>query len=461
MGASQLALLLLRLLALGVVLSQQQPPPRRQQQQTPTQRARMAKLASAARKASGHATAQLEARLNRPSLRSALRAAGADTLAALPAAELARRWRAEVDVAEIAHGFDTAPNLNDVDLQHAAALEYFPNQWELEVLYPRNLSDPAAQHGRWGADGYLSTMAPAAAAETSPHLYGLPSFTGRPPAGVRPGIVPGKWPSSLAEAAERMVYGVLNSHRLDFPCAYWGNAAVVFNSSAVAPLLTLSPMDSGDFTAACPKVAGNFTADFCQGWAVDRCDCWLCRPEAGKCAPSQSGSSSACDVWDLTLGTSGSFDHILIPWADWHGDQADKMTALMLARMLTPWGSPPAYPNFTSGAGDYYHEANLVGRPVYEAGAVKFVLAQFAQHFGAESGAGLRRWAAQHGWPLIWAWGIGNRPILSMPPGTWAGKRPIILSRSHTQLKCCCFLSAWFTSGHALLYLPRRYSARA
>ena len=85
MGASQLALLLLRLLALGVVLSQQ-PPPRRQQQQTPTQRARMAQLASAARKASGHATAQLEARLNRPSLRSALRAAGADTLAALPAA---------------------------------------------------------------------------------------------------------------------------------------------------------------------------------------------------------------------------------------------------------------------------------------------------------------------------------------------------------------------------------------
>jgi hypothetical protein len=128
----------------------------------------------------------------------------------------------------------------------------------------------------------------------------------------------------------------------------------------------------------------------------------------------------------MTLGTAGSFNHILIPWADWHGDQADSMTALMLARMLTPWGPTPDYPNFTTAGGDYYHEANLVGSPIYAAGAVKFVLAQFAQHFGTESGAGLRRWAAQHGWPLIWAWGIGDRPILSMPRGTWAGTRRVL-----------------------------------
>ena len=376
------------------------PPPRHAQ--TAQQRQRMAALASRSVAASAAAEQQLLARLTSASLRSALQAVGAIGLAAAPGADLLQAWRAEAAAAEIAHGFDTRQNFDDVDLAHAASLEFFPNQWQLEIMFPRNLSDPATQQGRYGADGFVATVAGAAAAETSALLYGLANFSARPPSlpgsGPMPDPiaphVPGGWPGSFDEASGRMVYGVLNSHRLDFPAPYWGNAAVVFNSSAVAPLLTLSPIDTGDFTAACPKVSLNFPDNFCGGWPASRCDFWQCRAEGGKCVADSGGGPANCSVWDGVLGTARGFDHILLPWADWHGRQADAVLALMLSRMLRSWWSAPSgasfYPNFTRSHGDfdYYHEANLVGTPLYKDGVVKFVLAQFAQHFGAPSGDG-------------------------------------------------------------------------
>jgi hypothetical protein len=69
----------------------------------------------------------------------------------------------------------------------------------------------------------------------------------------------------------------------------------------------------------------------------------------------------------------------------------------------------------------------------YKDGVVKFVLAQFAQHFGAASGDGLRSWAAAHGWAVLWSWGVGNRPIMSMPDPWLANQRmvdPVALLRS-------------------------------
>jgi hypothetical protein len=347
--------------------------------QTAHQRLRMATLTTRSMAASAAAEQQLLARLSSASLQSALRAVGASDLAAASGADLLQSWRAEAAAAEIAHGFDTRQNMDDVDLAHAASLEFFPSQWQLEIIFPRNLSDPATQQGRYGADGFVATVAGAAAAETSLLLYGLANFSAKPPAlpgsGPTPDPisphVPGGWPASFTEASERMVYGVLNSHRLDFPAPYWGNAAVVFNNSAVESMLTLSPMDTGDFTAACPKVSPNFTEDFCGVWPADRCDFWLCRTEGGKCVADGGGGSANCSVWDGTLGTARGFDHILLAWADWHGSQADSVLALMLSRMLRSWWLPPSsanfYPNFTRAHGDfdYYHEANLVGTPLY------------------------------------------------------------------------------------------------
>lgn len=411
-----------------------------QEQQTPHQKQRMAQLDQAAAHASASATARLLEMLGAPGLREALRTVGAQELAALEPLELLTRWRAEMAVAEIAHGFDTSPNFDDVDLAQASNLSFFPNQWQLEVIYPRDVHNRTNQQGRYGADGFIGTMAAAAATETSLALYGLSNFTGSPPSlpgwGPAPApvvpFVPGGFPRSMAEASERLVYGVLNSHRLDFPCAYWGNVALVFNRSAVSPLLTLSPMDTGDYAAACPSVVSNFSGQFCSSWSAARCDFWLCRPDAtsGGCVPGSR--SSVCDVWaNTTLGTDAHFDHILPAWAAWHGDQANNVLALMLARMLQSWwpGSTAAptnatratavefYPNFTQAGGnfDYYHEANLVGTPLYGEGTVKFLLVQFAQHFGASSGLALRQWAAARRWPLVWTWGVGDRPLLSIP----------------------------------------------
>ena len=67
--------------------------------------------------------------------------------------------------------------------------------------------------------------------------------------------------------------------------------------------------------------------------------------------------------------------------------------------------------------------ARLLNR--YKDGVVKFALAQFAQHFGAASGNGLRKWAAMHGWVVLWTWGVGDRPILAMPDPWPANQRLI------------------------------------
>jgi hypothetical protein len=253
----------------------------------------MSELSEEAKVASAKASPVLLARFGTAALKSALQDLGAHELASISASDLLQRWRAEMATAEIAHGFDTSPNFDDLDLSQAAALQFFPNQWQLEILYPRNVSDPATQRGRYGADGFFGTVSAAAAAETSTLLYHLANFTG--PVPFLPGtsssspqqpFVPGGWPSNLAEASERMVYGVINSHRLDFPTWKWGNAAVIFNSSAVAPLLTLSPMDTGDFTGACPAFAPkNFSQHFCEAWSSARCDFWFCKPQ-GEWAPS-------------------------------------------------------------------------------------------------------------------------------------------------------------------------------
>ena len=41
---------------------------------------------------------------------------------------------------------------------------------------------------------------------------------------------PGGYPASLAEASDRVVYAVLNQHRLDFPVRLWGDVGFVFRN---------------------------------------------------------------------------------------------------------------------------------------------------------------------------------------------------------------------------------------
>ena len=125
------------------------------------------------------------------------------------------------------------------------------------------------------------------------------------------------------------------------------------------------------------------------------------------CGPGRTEPKPACTVWDgMTPGTSGHSDHLLLPFARWASALPTEVDyarlALLFARQLQSWGSP-GYPNMTVPAFDYYFEAQLLGNPRFDQGAVKMVVADFAVNFGTDSGDSIKTWCADRGWPLIWS----------------------------------------------------------
>ena len=65
----------------------------------------------------------------------------APDLAHVPAAELLLRWRTEMAVTEISHGFHAANiasqnNALDFDIDMALDATWFYNQWQMPLLYP-------------------------------------------------------------------------------------------------------------------------------------------------------------------------------------------------------------------------------------------------------------------------------------------------------------------------------------
>ena len=67
---------------------------------------------------------------------------------------------------------------------------------------------------------------------------------------------------SLLLKADSSLILIFNQHQVDFPAWLWGDVAVIFNNSAVADTLLLTPMDSGDYTCDCT----GFSKQFCAGW---------------------------------------------------------------------------------------------------------------------------------------------------------------------------------------------------
>ena len=187
-------------------------------QQTPGQAAATQRLGAAAGPASSQSLQGLLRLLDSPAVRGNLSAMCCPDLAALPAAELWARMRAEIQSVEIIHGFPAdaslggTDNIIDVDLELMSTLGYFPNQWQIaQGLCP--VPDPATSN-RSCAEGRLEGwLAPADATETS--IVGLPPFTAPNPWGLR-----GQWPASFAEASGRVTYTLLNLHRLDMVTEY-------------------------------------------------------------------------------------------------------------------------------------------------------------------------------------------------------------------------------------------------
>ena len=400
------------------------PPP----MVTPNQRASIARLASAARaqSASPQTAAVLAALLADGRFRAEL----APALRGLPPGTLLQRYRAELQVAEIAHGFPARndPSQNnalDLDIAMASEAEWFYNQWQLPVLFPRR--ERAAQ---WELISYL---APAAAAEVG--LWGLRPFSAPVPLDA---VWPGGFPANLSEASDRMVYNVANLHRLDFPSYLWGDVAVVFNNSDVLPHTLFMPMDSGDYTCICDR---GFTRPFCGHWPnASACgEFWYCSWDAAGRECRDIGAAAAgayvdtrnCSDWPgHAVGRADAADHTLATFAYWYNrTDAPARVARLFNRLLLPWRLSR---NMSTTQFDYYYEANVLANiPLVQRegvgprGSVRFVLAYFLTLWGTAQGAAVRRWCANRGWVLLWALGPnyardGTQP--PDPPHSWGAK---------------------------------------
>ena len=200
------------------------------------------------------ATPELLRALDSPAFRanlSALLPPGSSSVAALPAVELIARAEAEWNVAEVVHNFDPRPeptsmsclNCVDPDLAIARNTSYWVNDWEMLLL--ANTSDPPSTHPTprpgWPtfAAGIVSGWLGGASIAES--WVGHTAFTGR---AFETGF--DGWPASLAEAAQRPIYTVVNQRRSAAGATYFGSVGIVFNrtwareSTLIAALDTVS-----------------------------------------------------------------------------------------------------------------------------------------------------------------------------------------------------------------------------
>lgn len=209
-----------------------------------------AKVASQSRDTQMRLTALLDSSTFRNQLQTL-----APSLSRISTSVLVSRFREELVIAEVAHGFHARDNplqnnALDLDIDIALNATWFYNQWQLPLLFPDR--EQRARHE------FIAFMAPAAAFESED--LGMKSFSGNNPYG---NIWPGGYPANLPEASDRLVYNVINLHKLDFPNYLWGDVSFVFNNTAVNDLVLLVPMDSGDHTCDCDT---NFTMSFCGNW---------------------------------------------------------------------------------------------------------------------------------------------------------------------------------------------------
>ena len=390
--------------------------------QTAVQLRAMKTLSAKARAASQVSTNSMTSFLGTAEVRNKLKHY-APQLNSLSAEEIAAQWRSTVAAAEIVHGFHAAFNASrnnalDFDINLALRADWFFTQWQIPILYPERANETYSS--------LCAFLAPAAANEMN--VWDLPPFTApipRDPSPTPP-LWPGGYPRNLKEASNRAVYAVLNQHRVDFPAYYWGDVAVVFNRSLVDPMVLYTPVDSGDYTCACDAT---FTTHFCSAWSTKSTYIanWYCKwgdGTTGGC--SANTHSNNCSAWKSgTSGVVDAVDHLLLPFATWESDAADRVAA-MVGRATQSWSSR-TLGNITTKAWvfDWYFEADLLGNVAFPAG-VKFVLAEFGANFGSDDGRRVQEWALKWGWPLVWALGPNVLGQDTASPLSWRATGRII-----------------------------------
>jgi len=271
--------------------------------------------------------------------------------------------RAEVKASELAHHADGSSK----DMNCQLGLEY---DWFLNI----DQTDLLKQQVNSSDDTKLGFVIE----ENEEIMFGCPPYADRSH-------------KTWDEAASRLIYIAHNMRLGDVGSPMFGTASAIFSTEYAKDMVLIAPTDTGRYSMECPVKASSGGAS------------------AG---PGPGGLTFNCTVWeDLTVGTLDYSDHLLLPMFDiWA--TADKNTRVdqaieFFSRTVFADGTYDDLPAFTGQGIKKYYEANILGNPRYPDG-IRFLIAVFGNHFGAESGLKLQEWANKWNWPLVWALGDVN-----------------------------------------------------
>jgi len=317
--------------------------------QTKVQKRVMLEQAAKAKLASEAATADVLALFDSASLRAGLRKCCSKS-ADLPAMELLKKFRAEVQAAELAHsfpsGYGNASHFKDITIPLARQYTWFLNEWQAPII---TKEQPPVMYNL---------------AEEG--VFGLPPFVND----SKP---------TWSEAADRLIYIAHNMRQLDTGSSpTFGEVTAIFRRSYVKDMVLIAAVDSGLYEMSCNKS----------------------NPSAGYFKLPMNCSAYTPPV----VGTLDHFDHIIIPNLGVWNESTVVDEALKLFSRSAFADNYLKMPNVTSLESYQYYEANILGNPRFPDG-VSFLIGNFYALFGTDAGNELQLLADHYSWPLVWALG--------------------------------------------------------
>ena len=385
------------------------------------QAAVMRRLAQRAAVASAAATPAVLEAFDDAQFRALLHAAlppGTATLdPTLPAAELLRRFRAEVAVAEVVHAFRSSPFTLQMSVPEAMNATGALNLWQLAVAAAaRGNATAAGQNADHAGFGGMNAL--------EEGVFGFPAFTG---SRTDPAWAARAWPANASEAEPRPIYSTLNLRKIDGGNDIFGPVGMVFRRSTMGSRTIFAPVDTGCFEYLCNTT---WSTPLCEFFA-DPQDCnsaWTGKecawhPLTKKCRVDIRLPAANCSQWpapvvDSFAGTPAHFDHLIVSAARWWNGSTPttwrENLVGQMARMFRRW---PMAVNMSGGgwsdadfqpatSDENFWEAEVLS-PKFPAD-VKMILALFGGPeglFGTAEGALLRKWCNVQGWALVWALG--------------------------------------------------------
>ena len=239
-----------------------------------------ARAHAAAKVASDGATPELLRFMDDATFRANLTAC-CPAVAALPAAALLARYRAELEVVEMMHNFGAEPGgrHDDLDVAIGERSSYFQNLWELQYLGLVNTSG----HSNEDCGNFMNWA--------EMELYGFPGMRGN-----------GSCPASFAEAANRPIYVAFNQLKIDVGNPNFGDVSAVFRRGYVRNMTLIAAVDTGLWEMTC-----NRSGSGGHGFHHDPRNCTAWDPTGFDPATTQR----------LPVGTLDHYDHLVLANPRW------------------------------------------------------------------------------------------------------------------------------------------------